>query len=68
MTIEKISGAVSPIEETEKINEVIDGVNAAATAADLANYTTKAELNNKFQVVSSLPAEPDADTFYFIPE
>ena len=33
--IAKINGAVSPIEEAEKINELVDGVNAAATAADI---------------------------------
>jgi hypothetical protein len=29
---------------------------------------TTAYINTKFQVVASLPATPDADTFYFIPE
>lgn len=29
---------------------------------------TTAYINNKFQVVNELPASPDADTFYFIPE
>lgn len=35
MTIAKITGAVSPIEEAEKINELVDGVNAAAVASDV---------------------------------
>lgn len=40
--------------------------------AGVSDNTTKAVntayINNKFQVVSTLPASPDADTFYFIPE
>lgn len=32
------------------------------------NIATTAYVNNKFQVVSALPASPDADTFYFIEE
>lgn len=33
--IAKINGAVSPIEEAEKINELVDGVNAAVTSASV---------------------------------
>ena len=33
--IAKINGAVSPIEEAEKINELVDGVNAAVTRASV---------------------------------
>lgn len=40
MTIAKIAGAVSPLEEAEKINELIDGVNASAKTADLADVAT----------------------------
>lgn len=41
-----------------------DAVNKSQLDAVNANITS---LANKFQVVSSLPANPDADTFYFIP-
>lgn len=43
----------------------------AATPAVSTNDTTVATtayVNTKFQVVSALPANPDANTFYFIPE
>ena len=40
--------------------------------AGVSDNSTKAVnttyINTKFQVVSALPANPDADTFYFIPE
>lgn len=35
MTIQKINTPVSPIEEADKINELVDGVNAAAVASDV---------------------------------
>lgn len=43
----------------------------AATPANDSNDTsvaTTAYVNNKLQVVSSLPQSPDSDTFYFIME
>ena len=47
------------------------GTNTFVTPAVSDNSTkaaTTAYVNTKFQVVSALPANPDADTFYFIPE
>lgn len=38
------------------------------TGDNSSNIATTAYVNTKFQVVSALPANPDANTFYFIPE
>lgn len=39
------------------------------TVSDNSNQiATTAYVNNKFQVVSALPASPDPNTYYFIPE
>lgn len=57
--------------------ETITGIKTFSTSpiiptpASSSNTTipaTTAYINTKFQVVSALPASPDADTFYFISE
>lgn len=58
-------------------NETINGTKTFSnspvvpTPAVSSNTTipaTTAYVNNKFMLVSALPASPDADTYYFIPE
>ena len=58
-------------------NETINGVKTFSnspvipTPAVSSNTTipaTTAYVNNKFILVSTLPASPDANTYYFIPE
>lgn len=64
-------------------NETIGGVKTFTNAVNLANgasaptpkagdnstnIATTAYVNNKFPVVSSLPGNPDANTFYFLKE
>lgn len=39
-----------------------------AVSSNTTHIATTAYINNKFKVVSTLPASPDADTYYFIPE
>lgn len=53
----------TPTEDTETSNQ-IDTVGARNTK--LKSYTTTTYVNNKFQVVSTLPANPDKNTFYFV--
>lgn len=38
-----------------------------AVSSNSTNIATTAYVNNKFQVVSALPASPDSNVFYFIP-
>jgi len=38
-----------------------------AVSSNNTNIATTAYVNNKFQVVSALPASPDSNVFYFIP-
>ena len=59
MTVEKITQNITPLEATDKTNEVIDEV--AAINASKADKSI-------FQVVDELPQSPDENTFYFIPE
>lgn len=50
-------------------NNVFTGTNTFTTQANSDNSTkaaTTAYVNNKFQVVQSLPANPDANVFYFV--
>lgn len=47
----------------QRITNMADGVNSN----DAVNKSQLDGLANKFQVVNSLPENPDADTFYFIP-
>lgn len=47
----------------QRITNMADGVNSN----DAVNMSQLNGLANKFQVVASLPATPDDDTFYFIP-
>lgn len=47
----------------QRITNMADGVNSN----DAVNKSQLDGLANKFQVVASLPENPDADTFYFIP-
>jgi autotransporter adhesin len=47
----------------QRITNMADGVNSN----DAVNMSQLNGLANKFQVVTSLPSTPDADTFYFIP-
>jgi hypothetical protein len=47
----------------QRITNMSDGVNSN----DAVNMSQLNGLANKFQVVTSLPSTPDADTFYFIP-
>ena len=47
----------------QRITNMADGVNSN----DAVNMSQLNGLANKFQVVASLPENPDADTFYFIP-
>ena len=47
----------------QRITNMADGVNSN----DAVNKSQLDGLANKFQVVASLPVNPDADTFYFIP-
>ena len=47
----------------QRITNMADGVNSN----DAINKSQLDGLANKFQVVASLPENPDADTFYFIP-
>lgn len=50
---------------------VFTGTPAAPTATTATNSTqiaTTAYVNNKIKYVTALPASPDANTFYFIPE
>jgi len=52
-------------------NNAFTGTNTFVTQANSDNSTkpaTTAYVNNKFQQVNSLPASPDADTWYGIPE
>lgn len=44
-----------------------DAVNKSQLDAVNTTLSTNKADKSMFQVVSSLPAEPDADTFYFIP-
>ncbi len=65
--------AVVHLAEDETItgNKTFSGTNTFVTPAvsdSSQKPATTAYINNKFQVVSALPASPDADTFYFIPE
>lgn len=39
-----------------------------SVSSNNTNIATTAYVNTKFQVVSALPASPDPDTYYFIPE
>ena len=55
------------------IQQNVDGTSRtyAPTPANSSNTTaiaTTAYVNNKHQVVSTLPASPDSDVFYYIPE
>ena len=57
--------------ETITGDKSFTGTTTAVTQANSDSSTkvaTTAYINNKFQVVSALPATPDPDTFYFIPE
>ena len=47
----------------QRITNMADGVNSN----DAVNISQLNGLANKFQVVASLPVNPDVDTFYFIP-
>lgn len=47
----------------QRITNMANGVNSN----DAVNMSQLDGLANKFQVVASLPENPDADTFYFIP-
>ena len=58
MTIAKITGAVSPMSEAEKINELVDGVNAAAVAADLATVA----LTGAYDDLTGKPTIPTVPT------
>ena len=49
----------------QRITNMADGVNSN-DAVNKTQLDTKID-SNKFQVVASLPATPDDDTFYFIP-
>ena len=57
--------------ETVAGNKSFTGTTAVVTPAVSDNSTkpaTTAYIETKFQVVSALPASPDPDTYYFIPE
>ena len=57
--------------ETIAGNKSFTGTTAVVTPAISDNSTkpaTTAYIETKFQVVSTLPASPDANTYYFIPE
>ena len=100
--MEKITSNVTPIEQVNKINEIIDEVQPATSSStgvvqpdnvsivvqngvisslagtppdqvfdgtsthSQSGVATANELNNRFQVVNSLPANPDNNTFYFV--
>ena len=65
---------ISPISNILTFGCNADGSNVyvtvptPATADNSTSAATTAFVNNKFKVVSTLPASPDANVFYFIPE
>lgn len=69
------SGKVAVANVTSTELGYLDGV-TSAVQTQINNRLTQSQvdsritsiMNNKLQVVSSLPSSPNADTFYFIPE
>lgn len=100
--MEKITSNITPLEQVNKINGIIDEIQPATSSStgvvqpdnvsivvqngvisslagtppdqefdgtstnSQSGVAISGELNNKFQVVSSLPANPDGDVFYFV--
>lgn len=58
---------VQTISGAKTFSQVVKAATPAVSTNDTTVATT-AYVNAKFQVVSALPANPDANTFYFIPE
>lgn len=63
MTVEKITQNLTPLEATNKTNDVIDEV-----AANKQSLNASKADKSMFQVVSELPETPDENTFYFVLE